>query len=64
MSVGLRAPVPQCELNLIGEGRGKCEHSVIKGYNCKLKEERHTFKNSEDVVLQLYSISSLTSDSK
>lgn len=45
-SVGLRVPVPHCELSLSGEGRVKCEQSVIKGYHCKLKEEMHVFKNS------------------
>lgn len=47
MSYGLRAPIPRCKLSLIGEGRGKCERSVIKGYNCKQKEEKCMFKNSE-----------------
>jgi len=63
MSTRLRAPVPHSELSLTGEGRGKCQPSVIKGYNCERKEETQMFENS-DVVLQLYYIFNLISDSK
>lgn len=36
----------------------------MKGCNYIGKEEKHMFKNPKDVVLKLYSISSLMGDSK